>query len=219
MKKCSSNENNFLDVFGCLDGTHIPIPGPKDDNSYYNRKGLHSVQLQGICDAKAKFINVNCGWPGSAHDARVWRSSETYNKFENNPRNLLPVGTYLIGDSAYPLAKYLITPFKDNGNLTGNQKLFNARLSSTRVVIEQAFGRLKGMFRRLKYLNILKLSNAKYILITACILHNLCIDNESEDFDFTCDDEDSNCHNDPDQNEDVEAIQFRNQIMDRICLT
>lgn len=118
-----------------MDGTQIPIPGPTADNSYYNRKGFHSLQLQAICDAKSKFINVCCGWPGSVHDARVWQNCQVYKKLEENPLDLLPAGTYLLGDTAYPLAKYLITPFKDDGHLTRQKRVFNARLSSTRVVI------------------------------------------------------------------------------------
>lgn len=160
-----------------MDGTQIAIPGPTSDNSYYNRKGFHSIQLQGICSAKGKFINIFCGWPGSVHDARVWRSCKVYTTLENNPTDLLPTGSYLLGDSAYPLATYLITPFKDTGHLTRKQRRFNRKLSSTRVIIEQCYGRLKGMFRRLKYLNITKLSNAKYIITAACVLHNLCIEN------------------------------------------
>lgn len=41
-------ENPFPNVAGCVDGTHILIPGPQNDNSYYNRKGTHSVILQ-VC--------------------------------------------------------------------------------------------------------------------------------------------------------------------------
>lgn len=42
-------ENNygFPGVIGAIDGTHIKITAPKDHGeSYVNRKGYHSVQLQ-----------------------------------------------------------------------------------------------------------------------------------------------------------------------------
>lgn len=77
-----------------------------------------------------------------------------------------------------------MVPFKDNGHLTARQKLFNKRLSATRVIIEQAFGRLKTVWRRLKYLNIYNLRYVKYIVISACILHNKLIrDNTACDMD------------------------------------
>ena len=71
-------------------------------------------------------------------------------------------------------------PYRDNGHLTERQKNFNVVLSSTRVVIEQAFGLLKGRFRRLKYLDMSDLTLVSHVITTACILHNICIDNNDE---------------------------------------
>src|SRR5580765_2155721 len=68
--------NGFPDVICAVDGMHIEIPAPRDDAmSYYNRKGFHSILLQGMCDAKCKFIDIFVGWPGATHDARMWRES------------------------------------------------------------------------------------------------------------------------------------------------
>lgn len=37
----------FPNVIGAIDGTHIKIAAPKDNSdSYVNRKGFHSIQLQ-----------------------------------------------------------------------------------------------------------------------------------------------------------------------------
>lgn len=160
----------FPNVIGCIDGSHIPIRGPTNDNSYYNRKGYHSMILQGICNSKLEFIDIFCGWPGSAHDARVWQNSPIYNKLKED--NILPEKYHLLGDSAYPLDNFIMVPFKDNGHLTERQKMFNRRLCSSRVVIEQTFGILKEVFRRLKYLNLLNLNYFKYIVTAACVLHN-----------------------------------------------
>ena len=43
----------------------------------------------------------------------------------------------------------MVTPFRDNGHLTAAQKKYNKYHSSTRMVIERAFGLVKGCFRRL----------------------------------------------------------------------
>ena len=51
---------------------------------------------------------------------------------------------YIIGDGGYPLLTWLITPF--SGGLTTSQREYNFKLSSTRIVVERAFGRLKKMW-------------------------------------------------------------------------
>lgn len=43
-----------------------------------------------------------------------------------------------------------MTPYRKNGNLTEAQLNFNTILSSSRIVVEQAFGKLFGRFRKLR---------------------------------------------------------------------
>ena len=41
----------FPCVIGCVDGTHIRIQAPhENENGYVNRKGFHSINVQGICN-------------------------------------------------------------------------------------------------------------------------------------------------------------------------
>ena len=113
-------QTSFPGVFGCVDCTHIPIPGPVNDNSFYNRKGFHSILLQAICNSKQEFIDVFCGWPGSAHDARMWQNSPIFEKLDAGHNEILPPNSYLLGDSAYPLREFIMVPFRDNGHLNIN---------------------------------------------------------------------------------------------------
>ena len=73
----------------------------------------------------------------------------------------------------------MITPFRDNGHLTADQTKYNKYHSSTRMVIERAFGQLKGRYRRLKYLDV-EVTNVPLIVMAACLLHNLCIIHEDD---------------------------------------
>ncbi|XP_060774405.1 uncharacterized protein LOC132884567 [Neoarius graeffei] len=73
----------FPQCGGAIDGTHIPILAPEDHHAdYFNRKGWHSVILQGVVDHRYCFTNINVGWPGSVHDARVLRNSHIYSLAE-----------------------------------------------------------------------------------------------------------------------------------------
>ena len=50
----------FPNVVGCIDGTHVPIQAPVDDEpSFVNRKGFHSINVQGICDHNSKYMIKN----------------------------------------------------------------------------------------------------------------------------------------------------------------
>jgi len=71
--------------------------------------------------------------------------------------------------------RWLITPYRDNGHLTRQQKRFNRVLSSLRQKVERAIGLLKGRWRKLLYLDHLDLRLAVHLIISACVLHNFCI--------------------------------------------
>lgn len=80
----------------------------------------------------------------------VFKNSSLGDTLLNNPQEIVTKDVHILGDSTVPLLESLIVPYKAVRILSEKEKLFNKRLSSTRVVIEQAFGLLLGRFRRLK---------------------------------------------------------------------
>ncbi|XP_072152449.1 putative nuclease HARBI1 [Bemisia tabaci] len=191
-------------VIGVVDGSYIEIPGPVHDDSYYNRKGFHSATLQGICDSHMRFIDVFTGFPSSVNDARVWAHSPIGRALAQNHEAHLPPGSFILGDKAYPCRVYLISLFKDDGHMTAQKVQFNTRLSKVRVVIENAFGRLKGIFRRMKNLEITNLNYFKYYTMAACILHNIVLEERFNlgDLDFEPDIDENDDDDDDDDDED-----------------
>ena len=102
----------FPGVLGAIDRCHILVKEPrKNQRQYINHKGFHSLQLQVICDADMPFTDVFCGYPGSAHDARVFRNSPFFQDAEANPDVIFPRNTHLFGDFAYALKGWVLTPF------------------------------------------------------------------------------------------------------------
>ena len=60
---------------GAIDGSHIPIIAPRQFHTdYFNRKGWHSIILQGVVDGRYCFTDITVGWPGTVHDARVFQT-------------------------------------------------------------------------------------------------------------------------------------------------
>lgn len=109
-------------IIGAIDGCLIKIKAPKTNKEvYFNRKKFYSLGLQAV-DSKKKFIDLHCGEPGSLHDSRVLRRSSIFRKALENENAVFPNNTFIIGDSAYPSLNWLVTPFKDNGNLTDREK-------------------------------------------------------------------------------------------------
>lgn len=173
------------DILGAIDGCHVGINRPKHNaESYINRKGFYSALLQGICDNKRMFIEISCGFPGSLHDARVLRKSSIFNKAQD-PNYFKE--KFLIGDSAYPCLNWLVPPYKDFGHLMEEQKSFNYKLSSSRMVIENAYGVLKGRFRRLHHFDNLSINVVVNCIMAACTLHNICLQ-QNDDTEIVCPD-------------------------------
>ena len=110
----------------------------------YSNKILYCLQMQVVCDNNRKIRDVFIGYPGSVHDARVFRNSPLSNSLGEKCQ-----GFYILGDSAYPCLRNLLTPYKDTGNLTIVQRNFNKKLSHCRVLIEHTIGLLKQRFRQL----------------------------------------------------------------------
>lgn len=65
---------------------------------------------------------IFCGWPGSAHDSRVWQNSPQHKKLEEKRAAMLAPTTYIISDSAYELRTFNITPYKDSSSYGRSEK-------------------------------------------------------------------------------------------------
>lgn len=161
-------------VCGCIDGTHIKLDGPQEnEEQYINRHGDHSINAMCVCGPNRKFYYVSARWPGSVNDARVLRNSSLAQRFENGWRPF--PNAILLGDSAYPLKEWIIPPILNPNGLA--EERFNRAHKSTRRLIENAFGILKERFSCLHGLRV-QPDYACQIFKACCILHNICSDEE-----------------------------------------
>uniref|UniRef100_K7FC41 DDE Tnp4 domain-containing protein n=1 Tax=Pelodiscus sinensis TaxID=13735 RepID=K7FC41_PELSI len=153
----------FPNCGGAIDGTHIPIHALEHQASLYiNRKGYFSVILQAMSDHRGQFMDINVGWSGKAHDARVFYNSSMCRRLHAGtffPDHHIRSGTWtcpcawwgmppthcsvcLVEDAAYPLQPWLMKLY--TGHLNPSRQAFNARLTRAHIVVEGAFSQLKA---------------------------------------------------------------------------
>ena len=84
----------------------------------------------------------------------------------------------LLGDSAYigQAFPFIITPKRDNGALTDADHQQNFYISWGRVIVEQAFDRMKCKWRRLRDLQNTRMDIVVMIIMAACFLHNFALE-------------------------------------------
>ena len=141
------------------------------------------MTLMAICNANYEFYSCFCGMSGRNHDSRVFKNSQAYK--ELTTENAIPVSTrvingvmipyHILADSAFAQSPNLIAPYPQRDTASAQDRIFNKRHSRARRTIENAFGRLKGRWRRLlKDKFECKLEDVGSVVLAACALHNLC---------------------------------------------
>jgi hypothetical protein len=108
----------FPGVIGAIDGTHVAILQPvEDEYVYFNRKGFHSKNVQIICDANLLILNVNANLGGSAHDSFIWRNSDVHETLEDLYQSVVNRGQWL------PFATMAINPYSKHGGWNASAPL------------------------------------------------------------------------------------------------
>ncbi|XP_071802814.1 putative nuclease HARBI1 [Asterias amurensis] len=161
--------SGFPGVVGAIDCTHVKLYGAplgEDEHLYVNRKGYHSINVQVVCDAGFKIVNVVARWPGSSHDSAVLHGSLLGQMFTDGRLQ----GT-LIGDTGYALRPWLMTPVTEPA--TNADRRYNRSHRRTRVKIEQLFGQLKRRFPCLSLGLRVAPPKACLIIKACCVLFNL----------------------------------------------
>lgn len=148
----------------------ISSPGGDNAELYRNRKDIFSINVQAVVDANLKFRNIVARWPGSVHDSTIFNSSIVKDMMESPQFG----SCCLLGDRGYALQRYLLTPL--SSPQTAAERLYNESQIRTRNVVERTFGVWKRRFPCVGSKLRVKLANVQAIIVSAAILHNICVD-------------------------------------------
>ena len=158
------------------DGTHVVLhqkPG-LDGEVYYNRKSRYSMNVLLTFDNSRLIRYVVTGWPGSVHDSAIWDSTTV----QKHPDEYFSPGQYQFGDSRFRLTRYMIVPYLQPAASVPDNREFNTRLSSGRVVSEHGNGVLKARWQSLRGLPVvinepIHVRKACSWILACSILHNI----------------------------------------------
>ncbi|KAK3877886.1 hypothetical protein Pcinc_017442 [Petrolisthes cinctipes] len=161
---------NFPGVVGVIDGTHVRIVAPREqEEAYVNQNNYHSLNIQLVFDAQHRILDVVAQWPGSVQDSRIWNDCGLKGKFE---RSVIPEGCHLLGDNDYPCEPWLLTPYIQPNNVA--QEAYNSAHKRTRCVVESGIAQLKRRFNVLDgEIRVDPIKTSKIVMVCAS-LNNLC---------------------------------------------
>jgi DDE superfamily endonuclease len=174
----------FFSPFSGLDGLAVRVKCPKesevpDPGNYYCRKGFYALNVQAICDRRKRFLWCYPSNKGSTHDSAAFASSKLYDLLKELSTELYSRGLFIVGDSAYNLTPFLVTPYESDEvgkDVDQSKDAFNYHLSSCRIYIECAFGELVmrwGIFWRTLLFDLKKCAK---IVQATMLLHNFIVD-------------------------------------------
>ncbi|KAG4070593.1 hypothetical protein HA402_005598, partial [Bradysia odoriphaga] len=68
---------DYPGAFAFVDGSLIGLAAVSHliEQVHVCRKSFHAINTQFVCDVRMRFLSVNARYPGSCHDALIWRAS------------------------------------------------------------------------------------------------------------------------------------------------
>ena len=176
-------------IMGALDGWLVRIrcpsyygDGVRNSEKYFSRKGFYCLNVQVIVDRLKRVLWYSVRAKGSEHDSAAFKATNLYSQLEmlwetnrSIRNNGYGITFYLVGDSAYALRPFLVTPY-DSALPGSAEDAFNYYQSASRIYVECAFGEITlrwGIFWTPLQFHI---SKHRYVIDAAFRLHNLLVD-------------------------------------------
>jgi len=179
---------DFPHCVAIADGTLFPLafePQTEDAPDYSGRKYGYSLSTMIVCDHKRRIRHYLAGFPGTAHDNRIWKAT----KLATTPESYFDPMQYSVGDSAFENSWFMVSAFKKPKDhaIPASHEKFNEKLARMRIISEHCIGMLKGRFPWLRSIRLLiterkaSLRQILHVLEATIVLHNMLIELGEED--------------------------------------
>ena len=170
-------KNSMQGILGAIDGllVHIILPAnTKSARKYRCYKQYYALNMQAVAGPNAEFLYVNIGHAGATGDGCASRQSRFWKRASNNDFHYKD-GYFFIGDAAYSLMPWMVTPYGGANGVNSKEDVFNLQLSKARQVVERAFGIMIKRWRILvKPLEFKTIEQMAKVIRACAVLHNIC---------------------------------------------
>jgi len=168
-------QNGLPHVVGAMSCLHLACRTPKDSpDSYRNKTGKTSLILQAVCDHKLKLIDCYCSCPGGMDSFEVLKTSNLFQRMQDENPSMISKGSYLVADETYPLLPWILTPVRETTCQSNFIKVFNDVHKETKGAIDTALRALLTRFHRLRNLDM-DMDFACSFVCAVCTVYNHCL--------------------------------------------
>lgn len=166
-------------IIGAIDGTLVKIQevgGANNKTMFFCRKQFYAINVQIVCDAQAKVLDIVARWPGAIHDETVFLHSQIYQRFSAGEFIQNQRTSILLGDGGYRAEPFLATPLRATNDLNRrSERMYQNAHISTRNVVERFMGQWKRRFPCLWIgMRFRKLKSIQNVTVATAVLHNIC---------------------------------------------
>ncbi|PNF19561.1 hypothetical protein B7P43_G18008 [Cryptotermes secundus] len=126
--KCFETRAHFPHCIGAVDGKHIIIIRLYRSGSlFFNYKHYFSILLLALADSNYQFVCVDVGSYGKDSDCSIFKNSSLWTALVPKREQFCGVTSavpyVIVGDEAFVLTNFLLTPYA--GNDLSKKKVFN----------------------------------------------------------------------------------------------
>ena len=144
---------------------------------YSGHKRHHGLKFQSVVVPDGMIVQMFGPVEGRRHDTTLLRASNL-----DQSMQLLPPDAYIYGDQAYPVRRWLLSPYR-GGNKTVHMRRWNMHMRTVRISVEHGFKILTTLWSHLKFVPAQRIFNSPlanhYVACTALTnLHNCLYPNQ-----------------------------------------